>query len=139
MITITTYLKNSVSFLSDFCFNQNKLCSLHSPASLEILKEPILLQKQIIPHMKALILSFLEPEGQGHDIIMGVPHSHHVTFLVPFLSEVVEAKWGWWNKNGMFYIKSPYLRIPKIIGFWLECHRIMKKCSHKMHKFESAD
>ena len=39
----------------------------------------------------------------------------------------------------MFYIKSPYLRIPKIIFFGLECHLIMKKCSSEMHQFESAD
>ena len=25
---------------------------------------------------------------------------------------------NWSNKNWMFYIKSPYLRIPKFIGFW---------------------
>jgi hypothetical protein len=43
-------------------------------------------------------------------------------FLIFFFSEVVEAIWGWWNKKWMFNIKSPYLRIPKITGFWLECH-----------------
>ena len=49
--------------------------------------------------MKALVLSFLEPDGQGRGIIMGAPRLHTVTFFVPFLSEVVEAKWGQWNKN----------------------------------------
>ena len=63
--------------------------------------------------------------------------SRHI--FLTFLSEVMEAKWGWWNKDWMFYIKSPYLRIPKIIGFWLKCHWIMKKCSSEMHQFESAD
>jgi hypothetical protein len=41
--------------------------------------------------------------------------------------------------NLMFYIKFPYLRIPKTIFFWLECHLIMKKCPSEMHQFESAD
>ena len=116
--------------------NKNKLCSLHSPAFFKILKEPTLVQKQTIPFMKALILSSLELDRQGRGIIMGAPHPHPVKYLVHFLSEVVEAKWGWWNKNWMFYIKSPYLRIPKII--WLQCHWIMKKCSSEMHQFESA-
>ena len=34
----------------------------------------------------------------------------------------------WIYINWMFYSKSPYLRIPKTIFFWLECHLIMKKC-----------
>ena len=82
MITITTYLKNSESFLSDICFNQNKnkLCSLHSPAFFKILKEPALLQKQTVPHMKALLFSFLELEEQGHGIIMGAPSPHPLHF-----------------------------------------------------------
>ena len=67
------------------------------------------------------------------------PRSPPIKFLISFLSEVMEAKWGWWNKNWMFYIKSQNLRIPKIIGFWLQCHWIMKKCSSEMHQFESAD
>ena len=100
MITITTYLKNSESFLSDICFNQNKnkLCSLHSPAFFKILKEPTLLQKQTIPHIKALLFSFLEPEEQGRGIIMGGPRLHPVSFLYFFFlrswrpSEVDETK-----------------------------------------------
>ena len=93
MITITTYLKN-------ICFNQNqnKLCSLHSPAFFKILKEPTLLQKQTILHIKALLFSFLEPEEQGRGITMGVPHPHPVPFLYLFFlrswtpSEVDETK-----------------------------------------------
>jgi hypothetical protein len=38
-----------------------------------ILKEPLLVQKQTILHMKTPILSFLELEGQGRGIIMGMP------------------------------------------------------------------
>ena len=42
--------------------------------------------------MKALILSFLEPEKQGSGIIMGASRLPSLNFLVPFLSKVVEAK-----------------------------------------------
>ena len=34
----------------------------------------MLVQKQTIPHMKALDLSYLQLEGQGRGSIMGVPH-----------------------------------------------------------------
>ena len=103
MITITTYLKNSVGFLSDLCFNQNKnkLCSLHSLAFSKILKEPTILQKQTIPHMKALPISFQEPEGQRCGIIKGAPCPHPVTFLYLFFlrssrpSEVDQTKTEW--------------------------------------------
>jgi hypothetical protein len=37
--------------------------SLQSPAFFKILKKPALVQKPTIPHMKALIFSYLEPEG----------------------------------------------------------------------------
>ena len=75
-----------MSFLSDLCFNQNKnkLCSLHSPDFFKILKEPTLLQKQTILHIKALLFSFLEPEEQGCDLIMGGPRPHPVSFLYFF-------------------------------------------------------
>jgi len=124
LITILKYLKKSASFLSDFCCNnnKNKLEQKKPPAFFKILKEPILVQKKYMPHMKALILSFFEPEQQGRGIIMGAPRPPPVKVVIYFLSEAVEAKWGWWNKNWMFYIKSPYLRIPKIIDFWLQCH-----------------
>ena len=112
--------------------------SLNSPAFFKILKEALLVKKQTIPHMKASILSFFEPERQGCGIIMRAPHPPPIWYI-HFLSEVVEAKWGWWNKKWIFYIKSPYLRIPKIIGFWLQCYQILKKCSSEMHQFESAD
>ena len=42
--------------------------------------------------MKALILSFFEPEGQGRGIIMGVPRPPPVKVVVFLLSEAVEAK-----------------------------------------------
>ena len=45
----------------------------------------------------------------------------------------------WIYINWMFYIKFPYLRIPKTFFFWLECHLIMKKCPSEMHQFEKAD
>ena len=128
MITITTYLKK-VSFLSDLCFNQNKnkLCSLHSPAFFKILKEPTLVKQTNNTSYESPNFQLLGA-GQGPGSIMEVPYPHPVKRFVPFLSEVVEAKWGWWNKNWMFYIKSLYLRITEIIDFWLECHSIMKNC-----------
>ena len=74
------------------------------------------------PHMKALILSYFEPEGQGLGILMTAPRPHPFKSFTAFLSEVVEAMWGWWSeKKIIFYIKSPYLRIPKIIDFWIQC------------------
>ena len=42
--------------------------------SIKILKEPMLVQKQIVPYIKAPILSFCDYEpGQGRGITMGVP------------------------------------------------------------------
>ena len=111
--------------------------SLYSTAFFKILKEPALVQKPTIPHMKALIISYLEPEGWGRGIIMGAPRPPPVKVVIYLLSEAVEAKWGWWNKNKMFYVKSPYLRIPKIIDFWLQCHEIMKKYWSEMSQNES--
>ena len=46
------------------CGSQNE-----NPANFKILKEPMLVQKQTIPHMKALDLSYQEPEDQGYGII----------------------------------------------------------------------
>ena len=40
---------------------------------LIILKEPLLVQKQTIAQMKALILSFLEPEGPGRGNVKRAP------------------------------------------------------------------
>ena len=78
-----------------FCVNNKRLKkrrSLHSPAFFKILKEPTIVQKQTIPHIKALILSFLEPEAQGHGIFRGAPRPGPLKCLLPFLSEVMEAK-----------------------------------------------
>ena len=66
--------------------------SLYSTAFFKILKEPALVQKPTIPHMKALILSYLEPEGWGRGITMGAPRPPPVKLFAIFLSEVVEAK-----------------------------------------------
>jgi hypothetical protein len=54
--------------------------------------ESILVQKKYIPHMKALILSYFELEGQGHGIPMGAPRPHPFKNFISFLSEVVEAE-----------------------------------------------
>ena len=52
------------------------VCDSHfrSPAVFNILKEPLLVQKQTLHQQKALDLCYLEPEGQGRGSIMGVPH-----------------------------------------------------------------
>ena len=42
--------------------------------------------------MKALILSYLEPQGWGLGITMGVPRPPSVKLFLIFFSEVVEAK-----------------------------------------------
>jgi hypothetical protein len=61
LITILTYLKNSDSFLSDFCRNnKQKQTGAEEPAYFKILKEPILVQKKYITLVKAIILSFFE-------------------------------------------------------------------------------
>jgi hypothetical protein len=44
-----------------------------------------------MPHIKALILSFFEPEQQGRGFIMGAPHPPSVKVVIYFLSEAVEA------------------------------------------------
>ena len=41
--------------------------------SFKILKEPMLVEKQLVTHMKATILSFLQPEEQGRDNTVGAP------------------------------------------------------------------
>ena len=66
--------------------------SLYSSAFFKILKKPALVQKPTIPHMKALILSYLELEGWGRGITMGAPRPPPVKLFAIFLSEVVEAK-----------------------------------------------
>ena len=58
--------------------------SLYSTAFFKILKEPALVQKPTIPHMKALILSYLEPEGWGRGITMGAPRPPPVKLLATF-------------------------------------------------------
>ena len=67
--------------------------SLYSTAFFKILKEPEIVQKPTIPHMKALISSYLEPEEWGRGIIMGAPPPPPpVKLFATFLSEVAEAK-----------------------------------------------
>ena len=66
--------------------------SLYSTAFFKILKKPALVQKPTIPHIKPLILSYLEPEGWGRGITMRTPHPPPVKLKATFLSEVLEAK-----------------------------------------------
>ena len=50
--------------------------SIFSSVFFNILKEPLLVQKQTIHQQKALDLSYLEPEGQGQGIIMRAWQCH---------------------------------------------------------------
>jgi hypothetical protein len=50
-----------------------KIKNIFSPAFLNILKKPLLVQKQTIHQRRALDLSYLEPEGQGRGIIRRAP------------------------------------------------------------------
>ena len=61
------------------------------PAFDQFLTEPMLVQKRNVSHMNALILSYLELEGQGRGIPMGAPRPHSFKKFTSFLSEVVEA------------------------------------------------
>ena len=102
--------------------NKNKLFSLHSLAFFKILKEPMLAQKEKYLILKHQYSAFMSRKYKGVALSWRKPRSPSLKFLIIFLSEVVEAIWGWWIKKWMFHIKFPYLRIPKIIDFWLECH-----------------
>ena len=75
-----------MSFWSDFCGNnnKNKLEQKKTPAFFKIMKEPIQVQKKYIPLMKAIILSFFEPEGQGRGTIMGWPRPPLIKVVVFF-------------------------------------------------------
>ena len=87
--------------------------SLYSTAFFKILKEPALVQKPTIPHMKALIFSYLEPEGWGHGNIMGAPCPPLVKLFVNFFSEVVEAK-------RVDFSKKKFGRNPKCDRDWVK-------------------
>ena len=61
------------------------------PAFDQFLSDPMLVQKKHIPHMKALILSYLQLEGQGLGIPIMGPTPTSLQKNLSFLSEVVEA------------------------------------------------
>ena len=70
-------LSNRVSHIISFS-NSNTRCARHFeyPTNFKILKEPLIVQKQILHPQKALDISYLEPEGQGQDTIMRAWQSH---------------------------------------------------------------
>ena len=86
MVTIFTYLKNPESCLSDFLRPYS-----NESENKKFLTEPMLVKKKYITHMKALILSYFESEGQGRGKPMGAPHPHPFKNFISFLSEGVEA------------------------------------------------
>ena len=87
-----SYISEKFSQIFAEITDKNKLVQKKSPAFFKILKEPILVQKKYIPHVKALILSFFVLDGQGCGIIMEAPHPPPIKVLVPFLSELVKVK-----------------------------------------------
>ena len=77
--------------------------SLNSPAFFKILKESLLVKKQTIPHMKASILSFFEPEGQRHGGATPTSHKNDCYF----------SFWGRGDQQGwlfliLFFIMSKF-------------------------------
>ena len=124
MITISTYLKNPAEFLSPYSNeseNKNNIAS----CLWSIFDRTDASTEKCIPHMKALILSYFDPEGHGRGIPIGAPPPHPLKIFISFLCEVVEAMWGWWSEKIMLHIKSPHLTILKIIDFGLQCHEKM--------------
>ena len=69
------------------------------PTFFKILIEPALVQKSTIPHMKALLFSYLETEGWGRGIIMGAPPPLHVKLFAPFFSRGRGGQEGWGLKE----------------------------------------
>ena len=61
--------------ISTFSQNDENHKNIFSLAFFNILKEPLLAQKQTLYQQKALDLSYLELEGKGRGSIMGVPRS----------------------------------------------------------------
>ena len=51
-----------------------KIIKIYPPAFFNILKEPMLVQKQTIHQQNAHDLSFLELQGQGRGTIRRMPH-----------------------------------------------------------------
>ena len=77
--------------------------SLQSSALFKILIEPALVEKPTIPHMKALIFSYLEPEGWGRGIIMGAPRPPPLKLFATFFF------WGHGGQEGWFFEKKIWL------------------------------
>ena len=122
MITISTYLKNPVSCLTDFwqpysneSENKNNVASClwsisdRTNASTE----------KTYTSYKSPNTQLLWAWGTRAWHTHGGPTPTSLQNFTSFLSEVVEAMWGWWSEKIMFYMKSPYLTIPKIIDFIL--------------------
>ena len=99
ILKICSVFTKKIKWFLEISFFQT-YCDLHiswhkqyiSSTFGQILKEPLLVQKQTILHMKAPILSFLETEGWGCGITMEATRPHPVKLFATFLSEVVEAK-----------------------------------------------
>ena len=60
--------------ISAFSQNDKNYKEIFLPGFFNILKEPLLAQKQTLHQQKALDLSYLEPEGKGRGTVRKVPH-----------------------------------------------------------------
>ena len=54
-------------------------------------------------------------------------------------SWAVEAMLGQKSRRWLIRHKFPLFRIPKITGFWIQCHSIIKSCLSEMSQNESVD
>ena len=54
--------------------------------------EPLVVQKLTIPHMKALILSYFEPEEQGCGINIEAPHPFPIKSILSRESGPIEGE-----------------------------------------------
>ena len=60
---------------------------------------PLLFLNNNDPVFCTLLFAKIEPEGQGCGIPMEAPRPHPFKIFIPFLSEVMEAMWGWWSEK----------------------------------------
>ena len=84
--------------------------SLYSTAFFKILKEPALVQKPTIPHMKALIFSYLEPGEWGRGIIMELATPTSLKGVCYFSFWGRGGQEGWFKKKifGLGQMSAPH-------------------------------
>ena len=53
--------------------------------------EPLVVQKLTIPHMKASMLSYFEPDEQGRGITIGAPRPFHIKSILSMKSGSIQG------------------------------------------------